>query len=899
MLGEADKAVGSADSIPRSGLGSLPETSGNPSQNDGGEVATSMSLLTNRTQSEFPPSWPQDLVKQIVSELRESIEKDILQNLRDLSYALRVVSNLMQDSQHSSTSQKDEQDSRSSTGSFETPKDSSSGSWSGSDRSPIAKALPSKVRHALGIKIPSPEVVPPNDRRPKVSTAAGSSSAAAGASSRSASSSDAAPTTKRNRFGSALTPVVSRSSSQESSPSVQRDSTNPPESTQDQHRPRAVTGTFGRDEPADADQDQQAESFGQASPAGVENTAEMLELQPKASTTASHHPSSLLEGPFRDASLLVPGEMNESVGVQLDLKKAGDGASKLFVAEEHLPNDSSSPCGQDAADEREEEAQLARGVSFQDFEDRKEKNGNRTPCSLFDMEEDVLLLNLEHLHRKKKRSKRPRRHKPNSSQSLRPLAKILPESADDPEEAAKVSENEKCRESSPRTEPEHIPVKVTRKPPSSDKYETYQEAGDSRDVSAYAGKGRTNRSMDRLYSEHAQDILDNYTGLRKQKSAQDPGQFFNAKLDRWYASFCGSRVLCALKELPEWCLILFGITRPGNEMLPSHLSRIYFFFALLLKGLLVAYVLIQDFAVEFDNIYYTRFMRSLIAIGALVSSLCLLEGGTGALLGGRCDAIKMYAQHNYFLDAWRTKSLTYFSLIFVCCAAQSVLLVYEAPGADSEECRDGGLRISGPSELTTHVLVVALMSMLAFLHLRMCAGLQLMVDSFCEDFKMGMDEIKAASRWNLIHGLMNRTTGTIGTCFLAQISTFAAALVPAGADVLVGNVGMDSACAIPWLVNWLIPTLLGFFVVYIGLIECGRLTLKCSRVAGFVNTMRYQQVTRNEAARNLRQYLTGFVHQTSSGFIIQGLRVTTFAAFKLGWALVTMAFAIWARSRST
>lgn len=314
---------------------------------------------------------------------------------------------------------------------------------------------------------------------------------------------------------------------------------------------------------------------------------------------------------------------------------------------------------------------------------------------------------------------------------------------------------------------------------------------------------------------------------------------------------------------------------------------------------MVCYVLVQDFAVEFDQLYYTSFMHSVIAIGALVSSFCLLEGRTGALLGGHCDAIKMYAQHNFFLDAWRTKSFTYFCLIAFCCVAQSVLLVYEVPGADSKECRDGGLRILGPSKIIAQVLVVTLMSMLAFLHLRMCAGLQFMVDSFCEDFKMGMDEIKAASRWNLIHGLMNRTTGTIGTSFLAQISTFAAALIPAGADVLVGNVSMDSPCAIPWLVNWLTPTLLGFFVVYIGLIECGRLTLKCSRVAGFVNTMRYQQVTRNEAARNLRQYLTGFVHQTSSGFIIQGFRVTTFVAFKLGWALVTIAFAIWARSRST
>ena len=49
--------------------------------------------------------------------------------------------------------------------------------------------------------------------------------------------------------------------------------------------------------------------------------------------------------------------------------------------------------------------------------------------------------------------------------------------------------------------------------------------------------------------------------------------------------------------------------------------------------------------------------------------------------------------------------------------------------------------------------------------------------------------------------------------------------------------------------------------------------------------MRYQQVTRNEAARNLRQYLTGFVHQTSSGFIIQAgfkIRIASWIARELG-----------------
>eukprot|EP00930_Biecheleria_cincta_P052719 TRINITY_DN3799_c0_g2_i8.p1 TRINITY_DN3799_c0_g2~~TRINITY_DN3799_c0_g2_i8.p1 ORF type:complete len:334 (+),score=51.94 TRINITY_DN3799_c0_g2_i8:95-1003(+) len=300
---------------------------------------------------------------------------------------------------------------------------------------------------------------------------------------------------------------------------------------------------------------------------------------------------------------------------------------------------------------------------------------------------------------------------------------------------------------------------------------------------------------------------------------------------------------------------------------------------------------------EFPLMFYSSFTHVILALGAFLSRSLIWEGSSKALLGSRFDAIRIYASNNSFFRAWRTKSFRYFCLVAFFAAGQLALTLIPAPRGTAEECVASAME-SSPAMLTAHFFVVLSMAMMSFLHPRMCAGLNLMVDSFCEDIKMGIDEITAASRWNIIYGLINKTTTTIGTAFLAQISTFAAALALAAADVLVGNVKFGSVCAVPWLLNWLAPTMLGFLMPFVALIESGRFTAKCSRVAGFVSTARYQEGSLQDAARNLQQYLVNFIHRTSSGFLIHGVQVTTFVAFKLGSAMVTITFAIWARGQT-
>lgn len=520
-------------------------------------------------------------------------------------------------------------------------------------------------------------------------------------------------------------------------------------------------------------------------------------------------------------------------------------------------------------------------LSFQEFQNSKANRENHMPCSLSEMEDESFLFSMVRLQQRGT-AKKSRNKKKTPSKTL---SKIVPdESLDDiPESGALPDGVHRAKE--------------TREVVRAMKYGLGEESdiAERRKGELRAGRSTTPRSLDKLFSENAQNIIDDYTGLQSDISAGKSE--WKPRIDSWGDAFYNSRPVLALQEFPEYCLVASGIAQRGNGLL----SRGYVKTVSLIRLGLAAFLVYEQcaMAVESTQVFYTSFIPALLAFGAFVSMSCMWEGNSKALFGGRCDAIKMYATEHCFLRAWRTRSFHYFCGVSLFAVGQAVLMLLPVPGGISEDCVDAGLRDFPLAMLAAHVFVVASMAMLAFVHLRMCAGLQLMVDCFCEDFKMGMGAMRAASQWNTIHGLMHKTTNTIGTSFLAQISTFAAALVLGGADVLLGNLHMSRDCVTPWLLNCLIPSVLGFFVLFMGLVEAGRLTLKCSRVAGFIITERYEDAcAQTEAARNQRQYLANFIHKTSRGFLIHGVQVNTFVAFKLGWALVTVTFAIWARSRS-
>eukprot|EP00930_Biecheleria_cincta_P052720 TRINITY_DN3799_c0_g3_i1.p1 TRINITY_DN3799_c0_g3~~TRINITY_DN3799_c0_g3_i1.p1 ORF type:complete len:818 (+),score=127.32 TRINITY_DN3799_c0_g3_i1:59-2512(+) len=526
---------------------------------------------------------------------------------------------------------------------------------------------------------------------------------------------------------------------------------------------------------------------------------------------------------------------------------------------------------------------------FFEFERLKAEQGNRTPCALSAMEDDCLLLSMGNI-RRRQRSRKRTRHKKH-----RDFARVVPGNDDCTTGLQQeIPENQEPCSSNDRKEGRG-PSKHSQKGRS----QTYA-AGDCSVNCTSSGQvdsiaiSKKLRSLDQLRSDHAQNILDDYTGVKQ------PGSTLKQKcmtlIGSQVESTCSSFLCIGLKEFPEYCLAAFGITQLGDRFLSKCWVKV-----MALVRIAAAMYIIGKHVVrlaESGQVFYTSSVHAVLALGASVSMLCLREGNSKALLGGHCDAIKMYAAENYFLDAWRTRCGVYFCFVVITCAVQSMLFVHRFSGSVAEECEEVGLGTFEPTMHLAKLLVTATMAMLVFLHLRMCAGLDLMVDSFCEDFKMGMDDMRAASDWSTINGLMNKATSTLGTSFLIQISTFAAALVPAAADVLTGNVQEGSLCSMPWLVNWVIPALLGFGLIFVALVQSGRLSLKCSCVAGFVSTVRYKEGMQKDA-RDLRQYLVNYIHQTSSGFLIQGFRVTTFAAFKLGWCFLTAAFAVWARSRST
>eukprot|EP00931_Biecheleriopsis_adriatica_P025402 TRINITY_DN15604_c1_g1_i1.p1 TRINITY_DN15604_c1_g1~~TRINITY_DN15604_c1_g1_i1.p1 ORF type:complete len:896 (-),score=118.20 TRINITY_DN15604_c1_g1_i1:68-2716(-) len=820
----------------------------------------------------------QESVRSVVSEATVGIREAMLPSLRDLSIALRITCSSLDELAQMSKSMRDGEGS----GSVSSEQVSASGSAS-SEKGASLQELPDEVRRALDVRIPSPQARDKSLRRrsPLEGLAARSDA-------------DVALGVR------VLSPVVSQSAS-ESKPHSESDGKqsmpSPPRSPI-----LADEAGSGGSIPAELqERKSQARLAGRSSPVSVAEIHQSdifpsQERQSPASENDKHEVEKIpnlsdVHHNIRDeVKHGEPGPQSHASGEERRVVE-----DNLVVEDRlfHAPAESYTfavgNCGNDdGAGVQSEEV-----ASFRNFEAKKARKGYRTPCSLYEMEDDCLMVSLEKIQQRKVSRKQSKLNK-----SRRPFSRVVP---DGPGQSGSKTKN------APRENIAIEPstINASEKEQGGKKYWRRHASIMDRDesdgsksapidrvesgaIAERPGRIKTPRSLGQLRSDLAQNVLDDYTGFE-----QDVPTFESSG---WMDTVCGNCLVLKFKELPEYCLVALGITQLGGGLASTTYGR----FAFLMRVIAASLIIIKDFIMmDPTQVFYASFVHSVLALGALASTHCLWEGTSRALLGGRCDAIRMYARDNCFLDAWRTRSFGSFCFVLVIFAAQSILLLQILPGGIPEECEDFGLRNFDPSRHAANLLIVGVMAMLAFLHLRMCAGLQLMVDSFCEDFKMGMHEIRAGSQWNTIHGLMNKTASTIGTSFLIQISSFAAVLVLAGADVLVGNVKVDSDCAVPWLKNLVGPSLLGFLLLYVALIESGRLSFKCSCVAGFVSTVRYEEGTHKDAARQLRQYLVSFIHQTSSGFHIQGVRVTTFVAFKLGWAILTASFAIWAHSRST
>eukprot|EP00930_Biecheleria_cincta_P052713 TRINITY_DN3799_c0_g2_i2.p1 TRINITY_DN3799_c0_g2~~TRINITY_DN3799_c0_g2_i2.p1 ORF type:complete len:575 (+),score=91.49 TRINITY_DN3799_c0_g2_i2:51-1775(+) len=283
-------------------------------------------------------------------------------------------------------------------------------------------------------------------------------------------------------------------------------------------------------------------------------------------------------------------------------------------------------------------AQSSQSLFFNTFERRKTKLGNRMPCSLSEMEEENLLMNIDRL-RRRLRSKK--------SKSSTSRSKVAPHRSKDVGRTANIpgtdvfsdsvtnlqdprsGERRVLQNYSPCTE-DDVGSDGSEQGPESQRLGTA--------VVPDVARTKAPRSLEQLRSEHAQKIVDDYTGLEDRVILTRVSKW-KARVEAWNHAFCSSRLVPALKEVPEHCLVAFGITQQGNGLL----SRSYATGMIFIRLGVVSFIVAQHCAKAMESfpIFHASFIYLILALGSLVSKSLIWEGqparrlGSTSLIGGK------------------------------------------------------------------------------------------------------------------------------------------------------------------------------------------------------------------------------------------------------------------------
>jgi len=239
------------------------------------------------------------------------------------------------------------------------------------------------------------------------------------------------------------------------------------------------------------------------------------------------------------------------------------------------------------------------------------------------------------------------------------------------------------------------------------------------------------------------------------------------------------------------------------------------------------------------------------ALGGALALHSLHQMRIGHIIGTSATLLEQYAIHHGFQGAWEAKSLRllgYVSLPLMVATVLNVLLIVTRLAVEDEDD-------------------IGLISMVAMI---VCAGLELMVDTFCGTFMNKPDFKWGVTEWNTVQALMRRAAQIIDLCFLIVQTSVFAALFLTGMNVALGyGTPQDAFRVLP--VSFAMMGIMLF-----GQCKAAGVTEKCLRAPALMNSLVVEGVAINVE----RQYLVQYIMQSGAGFYVRGVRLTAFMVLK-------------------
>eukprot|EP00401_Gymnodinium_catenatum_P052384 CAMPEP_0117553988 /NCGR_PEP_ID=MMETSP0784-20121206/50516_1 /TAXON_ID=39447 /ORGANISM="" /LENGTH=380 /DNA_ID=CAMNT_0005351127 /DNA_START=1 /DNA_END=1143 /DNA_ORIENTATION=+ len=277
-----------------------------------------------------------------------------------------------------------------------------------------------------------------------------------------------------------------------------------------------------------------------------------------------------------------------------------------------------------------------------------------------------------------------------------------------------------------------------------------------------------------------------------------------------------------------------------------------------------------------------------------VVCVCYASGGGLGLLSLRWRKIhnligynrllERYAIAHGFFDEWLAASLRRLVVVGLAWMLAVVMIIPLVANRSANEDEEEGVRNSTGPLTISFIFLSGVVSALTYCQLHICAGLELMVDTFCVNFVQSANFQKGVVQWNTMQAVMRRAAETVDVCFLSVQTSVLTATALIAMDVMLGpRIQEDALLCLP-------SGLLLMFVMHAGQYQAAIVTEKCLRTPAFVNSLPVE----GDAMNLERQYVVQFIEQSAAGYYVRGVRLTVCMVFKVAYlcAMGTLGFAM-------
>jgi len=325
-----------------------------------------------------------------------------------------------------------------------------------------------------------------------------------------------------------------------------------------------------------------------------------------------------------------------------------------------------------------------------------------------------------------------------------------------------------------------------------------------------------------------------------------------------------AEAMCS-SRLPHLILALSGVLPCGAGKLPGHYKR-FVCSACFFTGAYSLYTLLSQ-GVNILSTFCVCY-----SLGGGVGLFSLQRMNIHNLIGKSDNLLDNYARRHGFLGMWAAASLRL--LVFIGAFwTGAVVMTGVMVAVFWSTIESPGITIA----LTLgYIFASGVVVVLTYCQLHVCAGLELMVDSFCVEFLAESNFREGVAQWNTIQAIMRRASHTIDLCFVSVQTSVLTASVLLGMDVMLGSGSLEHAF------RGLPSCGLLMAIMQFGQYKAAVVTQKCQRMPAVVNSLAIE----GQAINCERQYMVQFIMQSAAGFYVRGVRLTPFMVFKAAYLCV-------------